>query len=173
MKVYTRNTSMAVLDVVNKSEVQQKYSHKLPTGVDFVAGEWAKIGQASAADGDVLTATQVTATPTVSDIGVLFAPCFTSTKDNSSAVAIGEGAFVHPDHMAWTDYYIANSALLVDVELTLGVASSKNGQLKVAATGDLVVAKCIAGPTQRNIWSQGAPPVTMIKYVTVDNYVKA
>lgn len=173
MKVYTRNDSMAILDVVNKSEVQQRYSHKLPASTDFVAGEWAKISQLTASDGDTLTAEKVASTPTLTEIGDLYAPCFTGTADNSSAVAIGEGAFVHPDHMAWTDYYTANVALLVGVELTIGLTGAHNGQLMLATTGDLVVAKCLAGPTERDIWAQGAPPVTMIKYATVDPYVMA
>jgi hypothetical protein len=173
MKVYTRNSHMAHLDVVNKSEVQQRYSHKLPTGVDFVAGEWAKVGQNAASDGDVLTAVKVSATPGASEMGLLYVPSFTSTAINSSAAAIGEGAFVHPSHEALTDYYTAASGFLTGTELTLGVDGTKNGQLQVATSGDIVVAKCTAGPTPRYIWAQGAPPGTMIKYVSVENYVKA
>jgi hypothetical protein len=162
---------MAVLDVVNKSELVQRHDCLLDVVAtvvqQFVAGEWAIIAQHASTDLEMLTASKFGASaPTKADIGALFAPCFTATEDNSSDVATDMGSFVFPQHTAWTDYYDTVAAPTTGVQLTI-----KSGKLYTATTNELVVAKCLAGVTAKQVWSQGAPKVNMIKYVTVEPHV--
>lgn len=169
--ILSRKDRMYILDVVNKSEMVQRYDHALDVVADVVqqfrAGEWAKITQKSTDDGDVTTAQKFGASaPVAADIGTKFAPCFTDTEINSSSIITDMGTFMDPPHEAWTDYYDTVAAPTAEVQLTI-----KSGKLYTAAGTDLVVAKCIAGVTARRIWAQGAPAVNMIKYATVEPHV--
>lgn len=166
--IYDRNQAMAVLDIVNKSEVRQIYDHKLDTGKNFVAGEWAFVKQNLAADGETLTAYKMTggSAPAVGDLGKMYLPCFEDTEENSSAIILGHGAFVHDPHMAWTDYF--NGTIAVTDELTI-----VDGKMEAATTGDLVVAIALSSITAKNFWSQGSPTQPAIKYKTVTPYIAA
>lgn len=165
-----RKERMYRLDVISPVKNVNRPSALLDSAagvyVSFRAGEWAKLSQKATANGDKLVAQKVTTAPTKTSIGYKFAPCFTDTAYNSSAQAIHEMAYVDHMHEAWTDYYDTVSAPAEGNQLTV-----TNGKLYVASAGELVVAVCLAGPTARQDYSQGAPTINMIRYKTVDPYV--